>query len=449
MSAWNRLSLHHRLLLGALLVAVLFLGLTGLALDQAFRSSLAQAERERLQNHVYTLLAAARVEDGALRVPGELPDRRFHQAGGGLYGRIRDAGGEVLWRSGSLGGLDWPRSETVGPGDLRFARLELNREPTRSLSYGLRWSDPDAGTREYTVEVAESRLDSREELGTFRRTLWGWLVAAGGGLLLTQGMLQHWGLRPLRRTIRELRDVRQGYKDALDAAEPAELAPLTDGINRLLQAERERRRQYQTSLADLAHSLKTPLAILRGKLEQTGDTAAGEALEQVERIDTTVRYHLARAGRSHERLGQRTPVRPVAERLLRALPGQRTPMPTMELDCPQDLAFPGPEDELMELLGNLLDNAVRHCHERVRLAAADTEDGAGLEIVIDDDGPGIPERERERVMRRGERADTRHQGQGIGLAIAAELITAYGGELAIATSPLGGTRISLRVPQPR
>ncbi len=446
MSSNGGLSLHRRLLLGALVVAVLFLGLTGVALDQAFRSSLAQAERERLQNHVYTLLAAARVEDGALRIPGDLPDGRFAQAGGGLYGRISDADGDVTWRSGSLSGLQWPRAETAGPGDLRFGRLELNQEQARSLGYGVRWSDPDAGTREYTVEVAESRLDSREELSVYRRTLWGWLIAAGVGLLLSQALLQHWGLRPLRRLVRELRDVRQGRKAQLDAAAPPELVPLADGVNRLLRAERERRRQYQTSLADLAHSLKTPLAVLRGTLE-TGAThgANREGLEQVERIDGSVRYHLARAGRSRERLGERTPLRPVAERLLRALSGQRTPVPDMELDCGDDVVFPGPEDELMELLGNVLDNAVRHCRHRVRVAAT-VAGGSQLEILVEDDGPGIPADARERVTRRGERADTRHPGEGIGLAVVADLVAAYSGTLELSISPLGGARISLRVP---
>ncbi len=450
MIGWRRLSLHRRLLLAALAVAVLFLGLTGLALDQAFRSSLAQAERERLQNHVYTLLAAGRVEDDVLGIASDLPDSRFHQPAGGLYGRIVDADGNVVWRSGSLSGLEWPRGDTVAPGERRFARLELNREPARSLGYGLRWSDPDAGTQEYTVEVAESRMDGRAELSAYRRTLWGWLIAAGAGLLFTQALLQHWGLRPLRQTVRELRDVRQGRKDALETTEPAELAPLTQGINRLLQAERQRRRQYQTSLADLAHSLKTPLAVLRGTLEPGHDAPdTRDALDQVDRIDTTVRYHLARAGRSQERLGQRTPLYPVAQRLMRALPGLRDPVPAMALDCPETLNFPGPEDELMELLGNLLDNAIRHCQQQVRLTARTVEQEQLLEMVIDDDGPGIPEQDRERVLRRGERADSRHPGQGIGLAIVSELVTAYGGSIEIDTAPLGGARISLRVPLPR
>ena len=165
----------------------------------------------------------------------------------------------------------------------------------------------------------------------------------------------------------------------------------------------------------------------------------------MERIDGSVRYHLARAGRSRERLGERTPLRPVAERLLRALPGQRSPMPEMELDCGDQVVFPGPEDELMELLGNVLDNAVRHCSSRVRVSAA-MADGAELRIMIEDDGTGIPAHARERVTRRGERADTRHPGEGIGLAVVADLVAAYSGTLELDTSPLGGARISLRVP---
>ena len=117
----------------------------------------------------------------------------------------------------------------------------------------------------------------------------------------------------------------------------------------------------------------------------------------------------------------------------------------MELDCGDQVVFPGPEDELMELLGNVLDNAVRHCSSRVRVSAA-MADGAELRIMIEDDGTGIPAHARERVTRRGERADTRHPGEGIGLAVVADLVAAYSGTLELDTSTLGGARISLRVP---
>ena len=101
------------------------------------------------------------------------------------------------------------------------------------------------------MEVAESRLDSREELHAYRRTLWGWLIAAGAGLLLSQALLQHWGLRPLRRLVRELRDVRQGRRAQLDSAAPAELLPLADGVNRLLQAEREKLEKADTFMHEV------------------------------------------------------------------------------------------------------------------------------------------------------------------------------------------------------
>lgn len=443
-------SLGRRLLLAACAATVVFLGATGMALDLAFRSSLQQAERERLRNHVYTVLAGARLEGEGLTVPAALPDARFGDPGSGLYGRVLDRDGNVLWRSGSLDGLQWSGTAALPPGRLRYGQTTLNRDSARTLAYGVRWSGPGAGSGRFTVEIAESRLDSRAQLAAFRRTLWGWLGAAGIGLLATQLLLHYWGLHPLRRTVRELQDIRRGRRDYLGDDTPEELAPLARGINRLLDAERERRRQYQNSLADLAHSLKTPLAVLRGALAAGADAGQQqEALDQVDRIDTSVRYHLARAGRSRERFGQSTPLRPAAERLLRTVAARRQPLPELALECPEALRFPGPEDELMEILGNVLDNAARHCSGWIRLQALADGDDRTLTMIIDDDGPGIAPGERDHVLQRGGHGSSGPHGTGMGLAIVAELVAAYDGTMAIETAATGGARIRLTFPLPR
>ena len=442
-------SLGRRLLLVSTAVAAVFLGLTGLALDQAYRSSQAEAARDRLQGHVYTLLAAARLEDGALIIPGALPEARFHQHGGGLYGRIRDGDGRVLWRSDSAAGLDWSAGRTPAPGELAHERLEINQEASRGLSYGLSWEDPDTGSGTFIIDVAESRTDGREQLGAFRQTLWGWLGAAAAALLLTQVLVQRWLLAPLRRALRELQEVRRGRQEHLQAVYPRELTPLTEGINRLLRAERERRRIVQHSLADLAHGLKTPLAVIRGALDDRADDALRrDAMDQIDRMDASVRYQLARAGRSRERMGQRAAVRPVAERLLRTVGALRQPLPELTLECPDDLHFPGPKEELLELLGNLVENAARYCRSAIRVVATAASDGEGLSLMVEDDGPGIPAHERNRVLLRGERADQHAPGNGIGLAVVADLTRAYGGELSIDTGALGGARITVHLPSP-
>ncbi|MCP1673793.1 two-component system sensor histidine kinase PhoQ [Natronocella acetinitrilica] len=444
----KRTSLGRRLLLASTLVAAVFLGLTGLALDQAYRSSLAEATRDRLQNHVYTLLAAARLDGGQLQVPSDLPEARFHHPESGLYGRIRDGSGNTIWQSESLLGLHWPMGPIPAPGELTYSLLELDQEGNRSLSYGLSWEDPDTGTGVFIVDVAESRADGLRQLGAFRQTLWGWLGAAAAALLITQALIQRWGLAPLHRAVRELQEVRRGRQDVLQSEYPQELEPLTDGINRLLRAERERRRQVQHSLADLAHSLKTPLTVLRGALENPGDgRSRQDVLDQINRIDASVRYQLARAGRSRERMGDQTPVRPVAERLLRTVAALRQPLPLLDLDCDATVHFPGPEEELLELLGNLVENATRYCDGNIRLAAMDNGPGT-LTLVVEDDGPGISEASRQRVLDRGERADEQAPGSGIGLAVVADLCRAYGGTITIDTGDLGGARITLTIPMP-
>ncbi len=442
-------SLGWRLLLISALAAMLFLGLTGLALDQAYRSSQVEAARERLQGHVYTLLAAARLEDGVLTIPGGLPEARFHQPGGGLYGRIRDGRGNPLWRSDSAVGLDWSAGAAPEPGVLFHSRLELNREPVRVLSYGLHWEEPDSDSGTFIVDVAETRLEGQRQLGAFRQTLWGWLGVAAAAMLLTQALLQRWGLAPLRRAVRELQEVRRGRQERLRDRYPRELLPLTESINRLLRAERRRRQAVQHGLADLAHGLKTPLAVLRSALDAVADTEVQQqAREQIERMDASVRYQLARAGRSQERMGQQTPIRPVAERLLRTVPALRQPLPELVLECPDELCFPGPEEELLELLGNLVENAARYCRGRIHVTVAMEGDETGLRLEVADDGPGIPAACRDRVLLRGERADERQPGNGIGLAIVRDLAEAYGGRLTIDEGPLQGTRITLGIPLP-
>jgi two-component system sensor histidine kinase PhoQ len=243
----------------------------------------------------------------------------------------------------------------------------------------------------------------------------------------------------------DLTDLEQGHRAALPEHYPEELQPLAANLNQLLAREQQQRERYRNTLGDLAHSLKTPLAVLR----QTASTPAPDRAlldEQIQRMDQLVSYQLQRAvlGSPHN-LQQSLLLKPLVDKLISTF---------AKVYFEKNLQFGvsiaancecrGDEADLLELLGNLLDNACKACRHRIDIAAHASE--RWLLIAIEDDGPGIAEHQRTAILQRGQRADSYAPGQGIGLAVAVDILSSYGAELDIGTSPLGGARFSIRWP---
>ncbi|WP_421620733.1 ATP-binding protein [Alkalilimnicola ehrlichii] len=436
----RRLPLLHRVLWVAGASLLLLLGTTGLVVDHAFREGAEEARSQRLQGQIFGLLAAAELRDQALVLAGELPDARLRSAGSGLYAQVIDDGGTIRWRSPSLLDRTLPAPPRLAPGETQEGGVApADGAPLHGLAYGIAWEEADGERGRFTLQVLEEQAVFAGELARFRQALWGWLAVAAGGLLLTQLLLLRWTLQPLRRIGRELQAVEAGRVRRLGEDHPPELSALTRRLNQLLAAQQQRMERHQQALGDLAHSLKTPLAVLRSQLPADG---ADTATAQLRRMDQAIDYHLRRAGHGPAPLGDRLPVRPVLERLLAALrkldPGVR-----LRLDCPPDVRFAGGEAELMELAGNLLDNAVRHARSQV-VVSAGQRDGEGLWLQVEDDGPGVPAAQVERILARGGRADERHPGQGIGLAVVSDLAAGRGGQVTVDCSDtLGGARFEV------
>lgn len=437
----GRLSLLRRVLWVAGGSLVLLLGTTGLVVEHAFRESAEEARGQRLQGQIFGLLAAAELRDQALVLSGELPDARLRSAGSGLYARVVDDEGIQHWRSPSLLDRELPAPPRLAPGETRQGGVTAaDGAPLHGLAYGIAWEEADGERGRFTLQVLEDQAVLAGELARFRQALWGWLAVAAGGLLLTQLLLLRWTLQPLRRIGRELQAVEAGQTRRLGEDHPPELSALTRRLNQLLAAQHQRMAQYQQALADLAHSLKTPLAVLRSQLPaDQADTAAA----QLRRMDQAIAYHLRRAGHGPTPLGQRTPVRPVLTRLVAALGKLDARVRLRLVDCPEALRFAGGEAELMELAGNLLDNALRHARTQVAVCAGQL-DGGGLWLRVEDDGPGVPAARVEQILTRGGRADEHHPGQGIGLAVVRELATRRGGWVTVGRSEaLGGARFEV------
>jgi signal transduction histidine kinase len=271
-------------------------------------------------------------------------------------------------------------------------------------------------------------------------------------LLMLAGILHlRAGLLPFGRLRRQLGGLRDGSGRRIEGTYPTEVQPLVNDLNSLLE---HRERIVQRALAkagDLAHGLKTPLALLaqeadRAEAEDQHEMAAMISL-QVERMRRQVEYHLAhaRAAGSGEVPGARCPVLASAEGLTRTLlrihAGRGL---AIKVDIQPDHFIRGQREDLEEMLGNLLDNACKWCKSSVKIQSAQ-EDGAIL-LTVDDDGPGLAPAMREAVLQRGVRADEAAPGSGLGLAIVRDLAELYKGTISLEDSPLGGLRARLRLP---
>jgi two-component system sensor histidine kinase PhoQ len=257
----------------------------------------------------------------------------------------------------------------------------------------------------------------------------------------------------LRRVAAEVSAVESGRQARIGGVYPSELRALTDNLNALLAHEHARQQRLDHALGDLAHSLKTPLAIMHGAVQPCGADADGRALlqEQLARVGEIVEYQLQRArvgAGSVGQLGPSVPVRRTVERMLSSLVKvYQDKRVETELVVDQDLVFRGTEADLMELLGNLLDNAFKWCRTRVQVSARGAS--GALRLQIDDDGPGVDAGAAGRLLQRGARADESAPGHGIGLAVVQEICTAYGGSIEIQRAPLGGARVCLTLGDPR
>ena len=451
------LSIQARLLIAASLALAAFLGLTGFALQRAYTESSLKDLSYRLRSHVFAYIRDTDISVAGRVLPPEFPpDSRFDRPQSGLYAAV--LAGETRWQSRSALGTNLPQ-EPLAPGAERFSGpFDSGSGELYVYAMGvlLPWNDKgEIKELPVTFLVAEDRRELDAQLDVFRRTLWFWLTSLGLALLVLQVMVLRWVLRPLRRVAADLARVERGEADQLADRYPAELTGLTHSVNVFIGGEREQRARYRNTLANLAHSLKTPLAVVRGELEGDGDDAAlrRTVAEQVSRMDEIVAYQLSRAATSgRATFAAPVPVEPTAEEIVRGLEkvyAERNVLCEFEIEA--QARFYGEAGDLTELLGNLLDNAFKWARHRVELGArpigAAGARRPGLELRVEDDGPGIPEDQVARLLQRGVRGDERVQGHGIGLAIVQDIVVAYRGELEVLRSEsLGGAAFVLRFP---
>lgn len=444
----KRRSLNKRLLLAAAVILAIFLFLTGLALERAFVKSLMRAQEEKLQSNILLLIAAAEPDALGLRLPESFQEARFNRIASGLYGFIFTVRGAELWRSPSavmveqIPGSGEFNKLPVGTRQYGSVRGEQD-EPFFYAARGVAWEDDEAKLAEYSFVVMESAVPYQLELREFLTTLWAWLALAGLLLLVALVLVLRWGLRPLHSLARDVGRIERGEVSTLEGDYPAELAGLTHNLNQLLTHERRQRERYKNKLSDLAHSLKTPLAVARGALTPNA-TDAPVVEEQLQRMDDIVQYQLQRAVVLMPQLGREgIALTPVVEKLVQALSkvyADKAVQIDSELD--RRALFYGDERDAFEVLGNIIENAFKYCISRVRISVRATPE-RGVSIFIEDDGQGIQDADRALVLERGQRLDTRSTGQGIGLAVVEDILADYDADMDIRASALGGALFEL------
>ena len=449
-------SLTTRVMVAAACLLALFFGLTFAALDVAFSRAARQALDDVLDSQVVGLLAAADPGDShSLVLPAGLPETRFSRPGSGLYGQLVADDGTVLWPSDSATGLELPVADSPEPGRRVYTEFNVadGTEVTR-VSLRVDWEFDDLVSRGFVFSVASSMDSYHTQVSRYRQRLGWWFVLMTILLVAAQILVLRFLLKPLREAETEVGEIEAGRLDRLSEGYPAELEALASNINRLIDSERARSTRYRESLDNLAHSLKTPLAVVRSQTERTDeqDETDKTIQDQVDRMQGIVDYQLKRAVAGGAGTGSAAvEVVPVVESTLSALTkvyADKSVNVASELD--QNSTYFGDRGDLTEILGNLLDNAFKWCTGRVLVSAGPIvqtdKKRHGLELVIQDDGPGIDGGQADLLTRRGMRGDEAVPGQGIGLAVVRETVKAAGGQMEFGPSDLGGACIRITLP---
>lgn len=435
-------SLGARLLAVALALVMLVVPLAGAGLAYNFRESVTASFDQRLASLLQVVLADLEYDAQAqqLVVTGSLGDARFGRVFSGWYWQATDERGTTRV-SRSLWDQRLPVSmaegvtlrDIVGP---RGERLRMIERDVRLPGH----------SRRLHVSVAASREELDTEVARFEWLLALSLLTLGGLLLLGLAIQIRWGLAPLRRLHTNLKAVEAGDAQRLDTRLPGELSELAEAMNEVLERDRRLIERGRAAAGNLAHALKTPVSVLQTLSDRLPDEPRRQVRDEVARIDEAVRHHLARASAASGatltgRIRLAEVIAPVVDGLARL--AQRRGL-TLERDLGVSLSVRMDPQDLQELVGNLLDNALRWAERRVTLRAVAAQGGVGL--FIDDDGPGMSASQREAALGRGARLDERRSGSGLGLAIVEDLVTLYGGRLTLDASPLGGLAVHVWLP---
>ena len=449
-------SIARRMLIAAAIWSAAVLLVAGWSLQAFYRSETDYQLDLTIDETLLTLAAAVNYESGTVQFDEtKLPrDERFSRALSGRYWAFLDldAKREIVGskESPSFFDEDVNLSPDIRANALARPGAAQHRDAPgpdeRQMRVGVRAVTFPGRAEPILLYAAFDRTSADASVGNFTLRLGIALGVLAVGLIGGVLVLIRYGLRPLHEIEDKLGDVRAGRRDRLDGEYPSELSPLVREINTLITHNRNVVDRARTHVGNLAHALKTPLAVLKN--EAKGSDKLSELVRrQTEAMTSNVNSYLkrAQAAAQAEVLGVRTEVKEPVEGIARMLERlHRDKNVAIDVDVDPKAVFRGERGDFDELVGNLLENAAKWCKSRVNVTVTRNDDG--MEVIVDDDGPGLPAEHRAKALERGKRLDESEPGTGLGLSIVSELADIYGGRLHLEDSPIGGLRARLVLP---
>jgi len=422
----------------AVLVIVL---ISVVAVDYHNVTKLKQSAQETLRLHVYAILSVAAMDDDELYVPTILSNPEFNTESSGLWAVMFDAKKNVLWQSLSSPNEFAGAMLASEPGLWWFSEQTINDTEYMTTSFKIVWGEED---KVFQILVAEDASYLTSDINDFRMNLFTGYIAITLSLLVLQFLALRFAFRPISKLESEISAMEQGKIGFLSHEYPKELMGVTTNLNALIDKEHTQRERYREAMADLAHSLKTPITIISGELNNYPDNPTLK--KALSRMNDNIEYQLQRAVISgHKVLSQGMPVVQVLNLVLEAMEKIHKERPMiMEVEIPEEVLFHGDENDLLEVLGNLVDNSFKYGLSRVHIKGRQTS--TGVEFSVEDDGPGLTPEQQKKVFTRGERLDQQGLGQGIGLAVVYDIIKGYKGNIMTSHSTLGGAKFTITLP---
>ena len=453
-------SLVSSLVRAAALWAVPGLIIVTLALGLVSRNSSYRSFDEPLESAVLGLIASVESSaDGILRLSRELPEPRYQRALSGRYWIIGTIENESeispVLSSRSLYGASLPVTDTTvtslaeqGPDPVRFVTPGPDIDADETLRVVARQVVLPNMTTPVVVLAAADRAPVMRSIRNFTLTAGVLLLTLILGMIFAVYAQVRLGLRPLFDLGHRIADVREGRAASVEGNYPLEIAPLATELNSLISHNKTVVERAQTHVGNLAHALKTPIAVLRNEAEAADTTPSKIVAKQTDTMASQVDHHLrrARAAARGQAIGVRAEMDPVIDGLVRTLPRiYRDKDLTIDRVGETGLIFRGSPRDLEDMVGNLMDNAAKWTASRIDVKVRKVEEGF-CQVSIADDGPGLTADEIEEALKRGARLDEATPGSGLGLSIVKDLADAYKGDLSFSRSDAGGLKAVLRLP---
>jgi len=447
------MSLTRRVVFLSSLWVLLAIILLGWFLVGTYRHSVDSAFNELQLAHFYGLVGAVSI-DSAGQISGspDLGDANFRELGSGWYWEVR------------LVGDSSQHLTSPSLGDRSFDNVSLEEIPYQK-DFSRRYSV--AGPWGHTLRIYEAEIElSEKRIALFRvagsetrfvetindytRQIASLLGVFALGLVILNGLVILYGLRPLDRLTNALSAIRNGSADKLEGEYPSEIQPLADELNAMIDNNRRILERARMQVGNLAHSLKTPLAVLQNAADTKAGVNSALVSDQAKSMQTQVQHYLnkARVAAQRDSVVYRTDVSTAINRIVSVFEKITPDMDIAFQEPEATVLFAGEKEDLEEVIGNLVENACRYGGDTVRIAI-DHINNDSFGIVIEDNGPGIAKHKRTEALRRGARIDEAMPGSGLGLSIVVETIRSYGGTLHLDDAEIGGLRVAVILPRIR